>query len=222
MTKLAFVGTSHAAQHLSRAAELKGFALAAIGEADVVFVSEDTPTWVNGERDLDTIRGLVDFARRAKPAHAPLVLTSAVPPGFCRSLGLALWHQAETLRMRDAAERAANPEMLIVGCREPAALLPAGYAAYLQAFDCPILTMTWEEAEFAKVAINCFLAAQVDTTNRLAAAARQVGAAWAPIAEVLSHDARIGPRAYLTPGRWQESRHLLRDMGTLHDIEARP
>jgi UDPglucose 6-dehydrogenase len=79
--------------------------------------------------------------------------------------------------------------------------------------------MTWEDAEFTKIAINTFLAAQVDTTNRLAAAAKMVGANWGAIACALRYDARIGPKAYLQPGRWEDSRHLMRDHVTLCEIE---
>ena len=81
--------------------------------------------------------------------------------------------------------------------------------------------MSWEDAEFAKIAINMFLASQVDTTNRLAAAAAKVSADWGKIAVVLAHDQRIGPHAYLTPGRWQDSLHLLRDAVTLEEICTR-
>ena len=211
--KLCFLGDSHAAQHLSRAAAEKGFELCDLADAELVFVSQDTPTDEAGRRDLGPIRALVE---RAMTGAAPVVLTSAVPPGFTRGLGMrSIWHQAETLRMIDAEERALRPEMLIVGSNTGVERIPDAYLVYLTAFGCPILRMTWEEAELAKVAINVFLAAQVDTTNALAHAAAKVGASWERIADVLRHDNRVGPHAYLEPGRWQDSRHLLRDMRTL-------
>jgi UDPglucose 6-dehydrogenase len=215
--RLCFLGTSHAAQHLSRAAEEKGFELSSMELAEIVFVSEDTPTDSEGVRDLDAIRSWVQLARQS---GAPIVLTSAVPPGFTRSLGFDLWHQAETLRILDAEERARNPEQIIVGASDAAVPLPTVYASYLASFGCPILRVTWEEAELSKIAVNTFLAAQVDTTNRLAAAAKKVGARWERVAEALRLDGRIGPKAYLNPGRWQDSRHLLRDSLTLREIEG--
>src|SRR5207247_10162306 len=60
---------------------------------------------------------------------------------------------------------------------------------------CPVHIVTYEDAEFAKIAVNMMLAAQVDATNRLAAAARVAGAAWWHVAEVLKADQRIGPHA---------------------------
>lgn len=227
--KIAFLGTSHAAQHLSAAAAQKGFKLCLPEAADVIFVSEDTPTNEAGERHLEPIIALVWEAINRSENATPIVLTSAVPPGFTRGLRVpGIWHQAETLRIRDAEERAARPEMLIVGGPDPAPPflrsfegLPAAYVTYLRAFRCPVLRMTWEEAEFAKVAINAFLATQVDTTNMLAAAAARVGANWSRVSEALALDSRIGPKAYLSPGDWRRSRHLLRDHVTLQRIQEK-
>ena len=215
MRRLCFLGDSHAAHHLSQAAAEKGFDLVSIEQAELIFVSQDTPTDEYGRRDLTQILALVHQARLAM---APIVLTSAVQPGFTRARGFPLWHQAETLRIKDAEERARNPEMMIVGCDKGNEPLPDAYREYLEAFICPIIRVTWEEAEFAKIAINCFLTAQVECTNELAKAAAKVGADWKNIANILRHDKRIGPYAYLEPGRWQDSRHLLRDMRTLAEI----
>lgn len=214
--RLCFLGGTHAAHHLAKAAWSKGFDIIDAPEhAELVFVSIDTPTDEVGNRDLDAVRQLAESVR---DVSVPVVLTSAVPPGFTRSLWMDIWHQAETLRMKDAEFRAANPEMLIVGSDTGFEDLPTAYRAYLGAFRCEILRMTWEEAEFAKIAINACLASQVETTNRLAASAVKVGASWERIANVLKHDRRIGPHAYLEPGRWQNSRHLLRDMRTLESL----
>lgn len=215
--KLCFLGTSHAAQHLSTAAEVKGFRLVELPDADLIFVSEDTPTNEEGKRDMAPIKLLADAAMAT---GKPVVITSQCEPGWTRALGggLNLFHQAETLRIKDAALRAMWPEMIIVGVSSPLAPLPNEYLEYLRAFACPFHVVSYEDAEFAKVAINTCLAAQVDTTNRLARAAVLVGANWERVADVLRGDARIGPHAYLTPGRWQDSPHLLRDAVTLRRI----
>ncbi len=222
---ITFLGTSHAPQTLSHAARAKGIAVTDdISAADLVFISEDTPTSESGVRDVEPIRALIFHAL----AHtgAPIVLTSQVPPGFTRALGFApgrIYHQAETLRIKDAMERALQPEMMIVGCPTYQAydLLPQAYRDYLEVFACPVHVVQYEDAEFAKIAINMFLASQVDTTNRLAKAASRVGANWWWVSQILKNDKRIGPHAYLEPGRWQDSSHLLRDHVTLGEILAR-
>ena len=182
--------------------------------AKLIFISEDTPTDENGIRDLNPILSLIS---RASTTNAQLVITSQVPPGFTRKLCLPnIFHQAETLRIKDAEQRAMHPEYIAVGGQ---GTIGKHYAEYLFAFQCPILRMTWEEAEMSKIAVNMFLASQVDTTNRLAKAAAKVGAKWENIAKALRLDTRIGQQSYLTPGRWQDSRHLLRDAVTLAEIE---
>lgn len=213
--KICFLGYSHAAQHLSAAAAGKGFDLVGI-DADpaLVFVSQDTPTDESGHRFVTTIRTLTYTALEVK--DVPVVITSQVEPGFTRDFNNPrLYHQAETLRIKDAAHRASHPEQMIVGCLDPAEPLPPDYETYLKAFDCPILTMTYESAEFSKMAINAFLISQVETTNMLSRIAKKCGADWADVRRALRLDARIGPQAYLEPGRWQDSRHLLRDYVSL-------
>jgi UDPglucose 6-dehydrogenase len=216
---ICFVGTSHAPRTLAAAAVVNGFAITPDPrEASLVFISEDTPTNKDGERDVSGIRALVH--KTVAETKAPIVLTSQVPPGFTRSLGLPIFCMAETLRIKDAMARALKPEQFIIGVPDAKQYaLPLELVDYCFAHNAArVLVMSYEEAEFSKIAINMFLAAQVDTTNKLAAAASKVGASWEPIADALRADKRIGPHAYLTPGRWQDSSHLLRDWRTLEEI----
>lgn len=212
-----FLGDSFAPRHLREAARKRGLKISdRIEDAFLIFVSQDTETDEHGNRNLAPIRALIEEAR----AHpAVLVLTSQVPPGFTRSLGLHIYHHAETLRIKDAEERAFYPEQHIVGCPNPLAKLPSVYMDYLMAFRCPIHQVTWEDAEFAKIAINMTLASQVENANRLSKAAEKFGADWRRVANILAHDRRIGHRSYLTPGRWQDSKHLFRDYVTLKEVE---
>lgn len=216
---ICFLGSSHAATHLRDAARKKELQITnSIDKATVIFVCEDTPTDETGVRDLKPIKVLIE---QANTTTAQIILTSQVPPGFTRSLGIRnIVHQAETLRIKDAKYRADHPRYIAVGTQDLDIPLDTDYMIYLNAFDCPILRMGWEDAEFSKIAVNMFLASQVDTTNRLSRAAKAVGADWKQIVEVLARDNRIGPYAYLQPGRWEDSRHLLRDSVTLKEIES--
>jgi UDPglucose 6-dehydrogenase len=210
-----FIGDSYAANNLREAARRRGLPLTDKWyEADVIFVSQDTKTDGNGKRHLSEIKHLLDLY----PYCGTIVLTSQFPPGFCRVWPRFIYHQAETLRVGDGIQRAMYPEMFIVGSDDPDKMLPTAYWQYLKAFDCPVFHVTWEEAEFAKIAINMTLAAQVDNTNRLAAAADKLGIRWHKVAQILRHDSRIGKYSYLTPGRWQDSPHLLRDYVTLQSL----
>ena len=216
-----FVGTSFAPIHLRIAATLRGLKIAEkIGDADLVFISEDTPVKASGERDLQPIRQLI-IQTVLCDAHpeATIVLTSQVPPGFTRATGGGrLYHMSETLRVKDAAERALHPEQFIVGCLNPEKPLPLVFLNYLIAFNCPVFQVSYEEAEFAKIAINMTLAAQVDNANHLSAVAARVGANWEKVANILRHDRRIGHYSYLEPGDWKQSPHLLRDYMTIKNL----
>ena len=213
--KVMFVGYSHAPRTLAAAALKKGFALAQDSyEADLIFVSQDAPTDSNGKRDLAEIEKMTRHAVESAKGK-PVIVTSQVTPGWTRWMNLPIYHQIETLRIVDAMERAMDPEMHVIGCSDPRLPLPKVYQEYLNAWPCPKFRMTYEEAEFTKIAINTYLAAQVDTTNRLAEKAKKVAANWETIALALRWDKRIGQYAYLKPGRWQDSTHLLRDAVTL-------
>lgn len=215
MSAFHFVGDSYAANTMREAARRRGLTIAKASEADLIFISQDTKTDGAGRRDMIEIRLML---AQAKEFDKPIVLTSQVEPGFCRQQELPyLYHQAETLRIEDGPQRGMYPEQIIVGSIAPPI---REYQEYLNAFDCPVHLVTWEEAEFAKLAINYFLAMQVQTTNELAGRAGEVGADWGKIANILRHDQRIGKYAYLTPGHWQDSIHLLRDYVTLDKIRA--
>ena len=215
-----FLGSSYAAVTLREAARRRGLKIAEhVDEADLVFVSEDTPTNENGERNLELIEEQLSLVNW----KSTTVLTSQVPPGFTRDRARILsnhelYHQAETLRIEDGLQRAMYPEMFIVGTEHTDTPLIPAYQEYLEAFDCPIYQVSYEEAEFAKIAINAILISQVETTNMLSAAADKVGADWAKVTQILRRDSRIGKYCYLTPGRWQNSKHLLRDYVTLTGI----
>ena len=221
---ICFLGTSHAAQHLQDAAFRKGVTLCHQPHtADLIFISEDTPTNDKGERQLAPIHALIDSV---KDLGKPIVLTSQVPPGFTRSLQLPqgmIFHQAETLRIKDAMYRALKPEYIVIGSYAYGSydLLPQAYLDYLGLFSCQKMVVTFEDAEFSKIAVNMMLAAQVDATNRLAAAAAKADVSWWHVSEVMKLDTRIGPHAYLTPGRWQDSTHLMRDYVTLEALSTR-
>lgn len=209
---ICILGDSHAPTIFRKAANYHGLAQTDDpAKADVVFVSQDTPTDSRGERDLDTVRQLVYSVKTS----GTLVLTSQVPVGFTRSLNLPIYHQSETLRIRDAFERAIYPEQHIIGCANPDQDLPLKFKEYLWAFNmAPIVKMTFEEAEFCKIAINMTLISQVENTNRLYAYSHPRGIDWDKIKQVLKNDRRIGKYSYLTPGNWKDSKHLMRDWVT--------
>jgi UDPglucose 6-dehydrogenase len=185
---------------------------------DVVYVAPDVPTDDEGKSDLRGIDALLLAVQAGLRPDAILVVLSQVPPGFTRARqrpGLSLYYQVETLIFGRAIERALHPERYIVGSPDPAKPLPPALKAYLDAFGCPILTMRFESAELAKIAINCCLVSSISVANTLAELCEGIGAAWHEIAPALKLDKRIGQHAYLAPGLGVAGGNLERDLATV-------
>lgn len=214
--KIFFEGTTHLAHYSIVGASARGLHVVMRSEeADLIAIAHDTPTDANGNRNLDIIDSLIETYRGNKP----VLLMSQVPPGFCRAKAMPnLFYYPETLRIKDSYQRAVTPEYIIIGHLDDEEI-PMEIIDYTSSFSCRLLIMTYEEAEFSKIAVNMALASQVDYANRMADACTKIGANWDKIREAVSLDKRIGTNAYLTPGRWQDSIHLLRDYVTLKEIE---
>lgn len=191
---------------------------AALAACDVVYVAPDVPTDEQGGSDLGPIDVLLGAVFDAARDDAVIVILSQVPPGFTRArrrAGRTLYYQVETLIFGRAVERALRPERYILGCEDPAAPLPAAYAGFLAAHDCPVLPMRFESAELAKISINMCLVASVSTANTLAELCEEIGADWSEIVPALKLDRRIGQHAYLAPGLGIAGGNLERDLATV-------
>jgi UDPglucose 6-dehydrogenase len=131
-----------------------------------------------------------------------------------------LYYQVETLVIGNALSRACEPERLIVGLATETDQLSPAYSTYLKQFNAPVLEMDYESAELAKIAINCFLASTVSTTNMLAELCEKIGAHWHSIMPALRMDKRIGPHAYLQPGLGISGGNIERDITTVCNLGA--
>ncbi|WP_454645530.1 nucleotide sugar dehydrogenase [Bradyrhizobium liaoningense] len=190
-------------------------------KCDVIYVAPDVPTDDKGASDLGPIGALIDMVDSAMAPDAVLVVLSQVPPGFTRGLKRPLasrYYQVETLIFGRAIERAMYPERFIVGCADPAVPLPAALAAYLSAFECPILPMRYESAELCKISINMVLVAQVSCANTIAELCEKIGADYGEIVPALRLDRRIGPYAYISPGMGISGGNLERDLATFNNF----
>lgn len=220
---LTFVGDGHSLQFLMAAAADKGFASERYGSADTRFICFDIQ--VSAENLIGWIDGMpkaVVLTSPARPGTTRALHSLVIKKGDC--INPTIIYQPELLRAEDAITRARDPEMIIVGTENGAQsydALPADYVQYLMAFRCPVHLMTWEEAELAKAAINMALIAQVEYANKMAAIADKIGADWDRVARAIKSDKRIGQHAYLRPGDWKKSTHLMRDWNTLREIEEK-
>jgi UDPglucose 6-dehydrogenase len=199
--------------------------LGALRECDVVYIAPDVPTDPAGKSDLAGILRLVTDVASVLNRNAVMVVLAQVPPGFTRALTAVpherLYYQVETLVFGRAVERAMKPERYIVGCADPQKPLDPRFAAVLSAFGCPILTMRYESAELAKIAINFCLVASIGVANTLSEICERIGADWSEVVPALKLDRRIGPHAYLAPGLGIAGGNLERDLMTIIGLAER-
>lgn len=200
----------------------------ALAACDLVFFALDVKTNDRNESDLGPLTALIEAVAPVLRPGSTAVVLSQVNPGYMRALAArlapvspaAFYYQVETLIFGRAVERAMEPERYMVGAADPAAPLPAAFAAWHQPFGCPVLVMRFESAELAKIAINFYLVSTVTTTNTLAEVCEAIGADWSEIAPALRLDKRIGPYAYLKPGLGIAGGNLERDLVTVQRISA--
>lgn len=186
--------------------------------ADVLWLTYDTPVNENDESDVDFVLGNL---RRALPALAPgaLVLISAqLPVGTCAGLerDFPQFHFAcspENLRLGKAIDAFEKAERAVVGIRTGAkrALLEQLF----KPFAAQILFVRTESAEMVKHALNSFLALSITFINEVARLCEHTGADAREVAAGLKSEPRIGPRAYLGPGGPFAGGTLARDVVTL-------
>jgi len=146
------------------------------------------------------------------------VIVSQVSPGFTRLVkdkypDRKIFYQMDNLIFGRSLERAGVPEQIVIGCAEQLPWEGDLTHAYEKVIpnEVPVQIESYEVAEFAKIAINCYLAAQVAVTNNLARLVTE-RADWKAIIPILRGDSRIG--TYLKPGLGLGGGHMNRDIQT--------
>jgi UDPglucose 6-dehydrogenase len=203
----------------------------AVGHADIVWVAYDTPVDDDDRADVDFV---IERASRLFPHlrdEALVLISSQVPVGTTRKLAQAFasasggrtvgfGYSPENLRLGKAIDVFTHPDRVVVGVRSPADR--AKVATLLRPFTERIEWMSVESAEMTKHALNAFLATSVTFINEIAAICEQVGADAGEVARGLKSEARIGPKAYLSPGGAFAGGTLARDIMFLSQLgEAR-
>lgn len=219
---IGFAGNGHLMEHAAAAAYSKGFkritytpvktgdSLEDLRQCDIVYICPDRPSNISP----DSLTKLVIPHLRD---DAILVIHCQVELGFTRKVNWPhVYYHVETLRMSDAMDRAVNPERIVIGAKEH---IDKRLLEFLYSFHCPVIPMSYESAELAKIAINIYLAAQVSVTNTLSELAKEINADWDDVIPALQTDKRIGREAYLKPG-YGLSQHLTRDLKALIDMNG--
>ena len=195
--------------------------------AEAVWVAFDTPVDENDHADVEFVRKQVERIFPFLEDQALILVSSQVPVGTTRQLQ-RVFHERfpqkdvyfaytpENLRLGKAIDVFTHPDRVVAGCDEPAARMKIEeiFAPFSPRFE----WMSIESAEMTKHALNAFLATSVTFINEIAVLCEQVGADAGEVSRGLKSDARIGERAYLSPGGAYSGGTLARDIRFLGEL----
>ena len=188
---------------------------------DIVLISVDSPVDQGGNVDTSPVEKFYNLVSKNIDSRIPVIILSQVRPGFSRLISDSrneTYYQMETLIFGEGLERALNPERYVVGHRDETKPINPNYEKFLKQGNCPILKMSFESAELAKLSANFFLASTITATNTLASLSSKLGANWRQVAESLKLDRRIGPYAYLNPGLGIGGSNIIRDLIGIREL----
>jgi UDPglucose 6-dehydrogenase len=205
-------------------------AKAAVGGAEVVWITFDTPVDDEDQADVPYVMARVTSLFPHLQDGALVLVSSQMPVGSLRQLEEAFVpvangrriifaYSPENLRLGKAIQIFRHPERVIVGVRgdEGKAILTALFAPFSDA----IIWTGIEAAELSKHAINAFLATCVTFINEIATVAEKVGADAGEVERAMRSEPRIGPNAYIRPGAAFAGGTLARDVIFLGEIAGR-
>lgn len=204
-------------------------AAAALGKAEVVWITYDTPVDEDDRADVDFVVGRVAALFPHLRDGSLVLISSQVPVGTTRRLeerwaeeangrSVSFGYSPENLRLGGAIRVFTQPDRVIVGLRSTNDA--PRVVSLLAPFTDRIEWMSVESAEMTKHALNAFLATSVSFINEIAAICEQVGADAGEVARGLKSEGRIGPKAYLSPGAAFAGGTLARDVMFLSQMGA--
>lgn len=174
----------------------------ACADADICWVTIDTPVDDNDVADIDFVLSRIARCVTALPEKAVILISSQVPAGTHARLSKEFPSRSfaispENLRLGSAIQIFSDPDRVIVGCvPEDQPLLSRLFEPFTQ----NIVWMKPASAEMTKHAINSFLALSITFMNELSLLCEDVGADAKEVERGLKSESRIGPKAYLSPG----------------------
>ena len=195
----------------------------ACAQADVLWLTCDTPVNDHDESDVAFVLERLRRALPHLPAGALVLVSSQLPVGTCRALETEFpqFHFAcspENLRLGQALDAFEKAGRVVVGIRSEAkrALLEQLF----KPFTPQVIFMRTESAEMVKHALNSFLAVSITFINEIARLCEHAGADAQEVSAGLKSDIRIGPKSYLGPGGPFAGGTLARDVVTLSKLAA--
>jgi UDPglucose 6-dehydrogenase len=197
----------------------------ALSGARVVWVTFDTPVDEDDRADVALVVANIESILEHVESDALVLISSQLPAGTIRKLEAAHPHTSfasapENLRLGKAIDAFLRPERIVAGVRDDRQR--ATIEELLAPLAAKIEWMSVESAEMTKHALNAFLATSIAFINEIAVVCESVGADAHEVARGLKSDARIGQRAYLSPGGAFAGGTLARDVEFLRSRARLP
>ena len=199
----------------------------ALRDARVVWIAYDTPVDESDQADVEFVVGRVERLFPDLAVDSLVLVSSQLPVGTTYRLEQAyvaaypnkpvtFAYTPENLRLGKAISVFTRPDRVVVGVRSEADRKRV--AELLSPFTERIEWMSVESAEMTKHALNAFLSTSVAFINEVAVLCEEVGADAKEVERGLKSEARIGPRAYLSPGAAFAGGTLARDVAFLAQL----
>ncbi|XP_078430238.1 UDP-glucose 6-dehydrogenase 4-like [Wolffia australiana] len=185
-----------------------------VAEADIIFVSVNTPTKSRGlgagkAADLTYWESAARMIADVSKSDKIVVEKSTVPVKTAEAIEKILTHNSNGVRFQilsnpeflaegTAVQDLFNPDRVLIGGRETregrAAVqrLKQVYAHWVP--EDRILTTNLWSAELSKLAANAFLAQRISSVNAISALCEATGADVSEVAYAVGRDSRIGPK----------------------------
>jgi UDPglucose 6-dehydrogenase len=209
----------------SGALEFTTDARQALRDAAVVWVTFDTPVDDDDRADTEFVMKQIESIFDHLGQGTLVLVSSQLPAGSIRRLeqtrpGVMFACSPENVRLGKAIDVFLKPDRIVAGARSEEAREIV--TKLLDPLHAPIEWMSVESAEMTKHALNAFLATSVAFINEIAVICESTGADAREVARGLKTDARIGPRAYLSPGGAFAGGTLARDIEFLKSLRQLP
>lgn len=185
-----------------------------VSEADIIFVSVNTPTKTQGlgagkAADLTYWESAARMIADVSKSNKIVVEKSTVPVKTAEAIEKILSHNSkgisyqilsnpEFLAEGTAIQDLLNPDRVLIGGRET----PGGQKAIKALKDVyaqwvpedRIITTNLWSAELSKLAANAFLAQRISSVNAISALCEATGADVSEVSHAIGKDSRIGPK----------------------------
>jgi UDPglucose 6-dehydrogenase len=201
----------------------------AVKDIDILWVSYDTPVDDDDNADVEYVFAQIERVLPSLRSGVTVLVSSQMPVGSVRRLErvaaenfpavqIGFASSPENLRLGKALDVFLKPDRIVVGVRSERDREIIG--RLLQPITDRIEWMSVESAEMTKHAINAFLATSVTFANEIASICELVGADAKEVERGLKSEARIGRKAYLSPGGAFAGGTLARDITFLNIVGA--